>query len=108
MSDTLIRRAAFSLNPERPIMTLAGLTRAPRSTAKSWATGRRRPSVIILEILRDQLKIRQAALFQLVAELDCIITQRERESKRRTGFNIIDPMTGLDRRNRRGRPRRSV
>jgi hypothetical protein len=105
MSDTVIRRAAFSLNPERPIMTLAGLARTPRSTAKRWATGRRRPSVVILKILRDKLKDRQAALFQLIAELDCAILQRECESKRRTGFNLIDPITGLDRRNRLGRPR---
>jgi hypothetical protein len=109
MSDTVIRRAAFSLNPERPIMTLAGLARAPRSTAKSWATGRRRPSVVILEILRDQLKDRQAALFQLIAELDCVIIQRERESKRRTGFNEIKVRDGpgsipRDGRNRLGRP----
>ena len=109
MSDTVIRRAAFSLNPERPIMTLAGLVRAPRSTAKSWATGRRRPSVLILKILRDLLKDRQAALFQLIAELDHVIMQRERESKRRTGFNEIKARDGpgsvpRDGRNRFGRP----
>ena len=45
MSDNLIRRAAFALNPNRPIMMLAGLARGRRSTAKSWAIGHRRPSI---------------------------------------------------------------
>jgi hypothetical protein len=105
MSDTVIRRAAFALNPDCPIMTLAGLARAPRSTAKSWATGRRHPSVVILQILRDNLKARHAALLALIPELDYTIMQREREPTHRTGFNLKDPVTCLDKRNRRGRPR---
>ena len=35
MSDTVIRAAARALNPDRPIMTLAGLSHGRRSTAKS-------------------------------------------------------------------------
>lgn len=105
MPATVIRSAARALNPDRPIVTLAALARAPRSTAKSWATGRRRPSVVTLKNLRDLLRDRQAVLFQLIPELDYVIMQREGEPPRRTGFNLIDPLTGMDKRNRRGRPR---
>jgi hypothetical protein len=121
MSDTVIRRAAFSINPDRPIAILAGLTRGRRSTgkrgrrstAKSWATGHRRPSVVILKILRDLLKDRQAALLALIPELEYAIMQREREPKHRTGFNEIKERDGpgtmpRDGRNRRGRPRRTA
>jgi len=108
MSDTVIRRAARVLNPDKPIMALAELGRVPRSTAKSWATGRRRPPIWVLTILRDLLTDRQAALSQLIPELEYVIIQREREPMHRTGFNLKDPVTGLDKRNRRGRPRRAI
>jgi hypothetical protein len=106
MSANVIRRAARVLNPDRPITALALLTRAPRSTVKSWATGHRRPPIVTLEILRDLLKNRQAALFKLIPELEQVISQREREPKHASGFMIRDPLTGKDKRNRRGRPRR--
>lgn len=111
MSDTLIRRAARALNPDRPIITLAGLACGRRSTAKSWATGRRRPSVATLKILRELLKDRQADLFQLIPQLDYLIVQREHAPTRRTGFNEIRERDGpgsipRDGRNRFGRPRR--
>ena len=70
MSDTVIRAAARALNPDRPIMTLAALARGRRSTAKSWAAGHRRPPIVTLKILRDLLNDRQAALFQLILELN--------------------------------------
>lgn len=107
MSDTVIRDAARALNPDRPIKTLAGPS--PRSTAKSWATGRRRAPVAKLKILRDLLKDRQAAISGLIYQLNYDISQRERESRRRTGFNEIRERDGpgsvpRDGRNRRGRP----
>jgi hypothetical protein len=113
MPDTVIRAAARALNPDRPIMTLAGLARAPRSTAKGWATGQRRPSISTLKTLLDMLKDRRAALYQLIPELEHIVAQREREPKRRTGFNEIRERDGpgsapRDGRNRRGRPKRMV
>lgn len=109
MSDTVIRTAARALNPDRPIMTLAGIARRRRSTAKSWATGHRRPSIATLKILLDLLKDRRAALYQLIPELEYVIEQREREPIRRTGFNEIRQRDGpgsvpRDGRNRRGRP----
>jgi hypothetical protein len=106
MSDTVIRRAALALNPHRPIMTLAGLAGGRRSTAKSWATGYRRPSVETLKILCNLLKERRADLCQLIPELEYLIMLREREPPRARGFMIHDPLTGTDTRNRRGRPRK--
>jgi hypothetical protein len=110
MSDTVIRRAAFSLSPDRPIRMLALLSHAPRSTARSWATGRRRPRVVILQMLRDKLKARHAALLALIFELEYLIAVRESEPRRRTGFNEIKERDGpgsiaRDGRNRLGRPR---
>jgi hypothetical protein len=106
MSDTVIRRAVFALNPSRPIMTLAGLARGRRSTAKSWATGRRRPSIETLKILCDLLKERRADLYQLIPELEYLIMLREREPMHARGFMLRDPATGMDRRNRLGRPKK--
>jgi hypothetical protein len=111
MPDTVIRAAARALNPDRPIVILAGLARGRRSTAKSWATGHRRPSIAVLKILRDALKERQAAIGQLVPALDHVILKREIEPIQRTGFNEIKVRDGpgsipRDARNRRGRPRR--
>jgi hypothetical protein len=108
LSDSVIRRAARALNPDRPITALALFTRAPRPTVKSWATGHRRPPIVTLEILRDLLKDRQAALIQLIPELEYVIMLREREPPKPKGFMLIDPLTGQDKRNRRGRPRRAV
>jgi hypothetical protein len=106
MSDTVIRRAVRALNPDRPIKTLAALAGGRRSTAKSWATGHRRPPIVLIKNVLDMLRDRRAVLSQLIPEFEYVIMQREREPKHRTGFNLIDPLTGLDRRNRRGRPRR--
>jgi hypothetical protein len=111
MSDTVIRRAACCLNPDRPIRTLARLAHGRRSTAKAWATGHRRPSIYKLKILRDLLKDRQASLLQLIPELDLMIMKREIEPTHRTGFNEIRERDGpgsvpRDGRNRLGRPRK--
>lgn len=111
MSATVIRSAARALNPDRPIMMLARLARGRRSTAKSWATGRRRPPIATLKILLDLLKDRRAALYQLIPELEYVIALRDREPPRRTGFNEIRERDGpgsvpRDGRNRLGRPAR--
>jgi hypothetical protein len=108
MSDTVIRRSARALNPYRPIMTLTELARTPRSTARSWATGHRRPSIAVLEALRDVLKERQSIVSALLLELNDLIQKREREPVHRTGFCTIDQSTGLDKRNRLGRPKRTA
>jgi hypothetical protein len=106
MTDTLIRRAARALNPDRPIITLAGLRRSPRPTAKSWATGHRRPPIWVLQFLQAHLHARR--LSPLADDIEALIMQRdreEREDKPRTGFWIVDPATGLNKANRLGRPR---
>ncbi len=108
MSDTVIRRAARALNPDRPVMAFAEKFRRPRSTAKSWITGGRRPPLWTLKILRDMLNDRQGALFALIHELDYVISKRECEPRHRTGFCTIDPATGQDKRNRLGRPRKRI
>ncbi|HZR62654.1 MAG TPA: hypothetical protein VFA80_17045 [Xanthobacteraceae bacterium] len=121
MSASVIRRAAIVLNPDRPIMVLAGLARSRpstskrgrRSTAKSWATGHRRAPIAALKVLLDLLKDRRNTLYQLIPELEYVITLREREPPRRTGFNEIRERDGpgsmpRDGRNRNGRPRRKA
>jgi hypothetical protein len=112
MSDTVIRAAARTLNPNQPTKMLAALANGRRSTGKSWATGHRRAPIVKLKILRDLLKERQAALFGLIAELELMVMRREVEPKRRTGFNEIrvrEPGgVPRDGRNRRGRPKRAL
>ena len=106
MSGTLIRRAARALDPNRPIMTLAGFRRSPRPTAKSWATGHRRPPIWVLQFLHAHLHARR--LPTLADEIEGLIMQRkqeERKDKPRTGFWIVDPATGQNKANRLGRPR---
>jgi hypothetical protein len=103
MAWSLIRDAARALSPDRPIMLLARLGGCPRATAKSWATGRRRPPISVLKLLRESVQGRRTGL---EGELDHEIRKREYEPKHRTGFNLIDPLTGFDKRNRLGRPRR--
>src|SRR5690348_12340443 len=104
MAQTLIREAARALSP-RPIMMLAELGRCPRPTAKSWATGYRRPKVVILELLRDAVQAR--GLTGLARELDHHIRQREWEPRHRSGFWLIDPITRQNKANRLGRPKRN-
>ena len=96
MSATVIRRAARALNPDRPIMALARLARGRRSTAKSWATGHRRPSIVTLKILRDLLKDRQVLISQLMPELDYVIWLREGEPPRDVLDMRIQPPIFVD------------
>jgi hypothetical protein len=108
MPDTIVRRAACALNPDRPIRALAKLARRPRSTAKSWASDHRRPPIKTLEALREAIRQRQAILSALIPDLNHAIMSRGKEIKRRTGFCEIDPLTGRDKRNRLGRPKRAT
>ena len=98
MPHTWIRDLARMLSPDRPIMFLAEVAHRPRSTAKSWATGHRRPPISVLKVLRETVRAR--GLFGLEAELDYHIRKREQEPKHRTGFWQIDPITGQNRANR--------
>ena len=102
MAWTLIRHVAQELSPNRPIMFLAELVRRPRPTAKSWYSGHRRPPIGVLEMLRDEVLAR--GLIGLGQQLAYYVRQREYEPKHRTGFWLIDPVTGMNRSNRHGRP----
>jgi hypothetical protein len=106
MAQTFIRGLARTLSPDRPIVFLAQLANCRRATAKSWATGHRRPPLVILQRLRDVVRDRVIDRTWLL-ELDYIIRKRKDEPKHRTGFWIIDPATGQNRANRLGRPKRN-
>jgi peroxiredoxin len=97
-----VRWAARELSPDQPIRFLVELAHCPRATAKAWYCGRRRAPIWFLQRLRDAAQDRQ--LRDLVGQLDDHIRQREREPPRARGFMLPDPVTGMDRRNRRGRP----
>jgi hypothetical protein len=104
MAINLIRHAARTLCPDRPIKMIMEFHRVPRPTAKSWYTGHRRAPVWILACLRRAAWVR--GMLGLAQELDYLIRRRENEPPRRTGFCSIDPLTGRDRRNRLGRRKR--
>jgi hypothetical protein len=109
MAATLIRAAAKVISPNQPIKLLMNIRGSPRSTAKSWHTGRRRPPIWCLEQLRDMMWVR--GVTELVQQFDYVIRQRTGEPPRRTGFNEVRERDGpgsipRDGRNRLGRPRR--
>jgi hypothetical protein len=101
-----VRWAARELSRDRPIKLLVELARCPRPTAKAWYTGHRRPPIWILQRLHEVALDRQ--LRDLAGQLAYYIYEREREPRHARGCMVIDPATGLDKRNRRGRPRRAV
>jgi peroxiredoxin len=103
MPFNFVRWAARELSPDQPKKYLAELAHCPPPTAKSWYCGRRRAPIWILQRLRDAAQDRQ--LRDLAGQLDNYIQQREREAPRARGFMLLD-VTGMDRRNRRGRPRK--
>ena len=90
--------------PTNPKSFLSNLARCPLPTAKSWYSGRRRAPIWLLQRLRDVARDRQ--LRDLAGQLDDHLQQREREPPRARGFMLRDPLTGLDKRNRRGRSRK--
>ena len=98
------RWAARELSPDCPIKFLTELAHCPRSTAKAWYCGHRRAPIWFLQRLRDAAQNRQ--LRDLAGQLEYYIQQREREIRHPKGFMVRDPLTGMDKRNRRGRPRK--
>ena len=98
-----IRYAAREIDPKRPIKLLVCLAHCPRPTAKAWYRGHRRPPVCIVQRLHDVAQDRQ--LRDVARQLADYIQEREREPKHARGFMVIDPLTGQDKRNRRGRPK---
>jgi peroxiredoxin len=107
MTDlNLVRWAARELSrPNQPIKFLVELAHCPRATAKAWYCGHRRAPIWFLQRLHGQAQDRQ--LGDLAGQLDYHLQQREREPPRARGFMLRDPLTGLDKRNRRGRSRNS-
>jgi hypothetical protein len=123
MAWTLIRDVMRLLSPDRPIVQLARLGGCPRPTAKSWATGHRRPSVGILKAALEAIRERQTGradvakleerqtISGLAYELEDMIRKRSYETRHLTGFNAVRERDGpgsvpRDARNRLGRPRR--
>lgn len=109
MAWTLIRDIMCMLSPDRPIMQLARLAGRPRPTAKSWATGHRRPPIYILSKLH--IVLRDRGWIAEERELEYEIRKREIEPRHRGGFNTIRERDGpgsvpRDGRNRRGRPKK--
>jgi hypothetical protein len=96
--------AARKLNPDNPIKLIVQLAHCPRPTAKAWYTGHRRPPVWFLWRLHDVVRDRK--LWGLAGQLAYYISQREREPKHAKGFMLINPLTGIDKRNRCGRPKK--
>jgi hypothetical protein len=101
------RQIAQILSPDEPSKSLLSVPGGPRSTVRSWATGHCRAPIAVLKLLREGMMMeRQAALLALAPELNHQIMKREAEPTHRTGFCTIDPLTGMDMRNRVGRPKR--
>jgi hypothetical protein len=103
MEHAWIREIARTISADRPVMFLADLARRPRATAKSWYTGHRRAPLSVLGRLRNEAESRK--YYDLVQQFEYLIRRRSYEPPRRTGFWIIDPVTGQNSANRRGRPR---
>jgi hypothetical protein len=106
-TTTLVRAVAIALAPRRPIAFLSETIRRPRPTAKAWFVGRRRPSTLVLQILRDLAA--SDGLVDLADQLAYVVRLRLYQPKHLTGFNSIRVREpgGLPRdgRWRGGRPR---
>jgi peroxiredoxin len=100
-----VRWAAREISPKQPKKFLADLAHCPPPTAKSWDSGHRRAPIWFLQRLHDQAQDRR--LGDVAGQLAWHIQQREREVRHPRGFEVRDPVTGMDKRNRRGRPRKS-
>jgi len=103
----LLDRAARLLFAGMPTALLAGMARAPKATAKSWRQGRRRAPIRVVRQLLPLLQAHAAECNSLHRDIENWIFVREVEPRHRGGFCAIDPLTGLDKRNRRGRPSRT-
>jgi hypothetical protein len=107
MDIMLLYRAASLLWPDAPSARLARLADRPKSTARSWRRERRRAPLDVYLRVRRELQARGSEIFSLIREFDIEIPRREGEPPRRRGFFVVDPVTGQNRQNRRGRPRRA-
>jgi len=107
MDMRLLYRAASLLWPDAPSARLARLADRPKSTARNWRRNRRRAPLDVYRRVRQELQARGAAIFSLMREFDREIPRREGDPPRRRGFFVVDPRTGQNRVNRRGRPRRA-
>lgn len=107
-SADLLNRAARALFMGCPSALLALHCGVPaaKSTARSWRQGHRRAPLPVLRRIHRLLQERAAECYHLWRLLGIEIAKREGEPPRRRGFFVIDPITGQNRQNRRGRPRR--
>jgi hypothetical protein len=107
-TETTIGRAAMALNALAPNRTIVELVRRPRGTVRAWLAGRRRPPLPVLEQIQETLRERARVMWNLAdQDLSYEIWRRRREPPRPpSGFCAVDPATGLDKRNRLGRPKR--
>jgi hypothetical protein len=105
---TIIRRAALLLSADTPNAALARVAGCPKSTARAWISGRRRPPIDLYGRLEETLRERIRAEFAIVAEMKHVVWLRQRDEPQPPlrGFFCIDPLTGRDKRNRLGRPRK--
>ena len=103
----LLDRAVLALFPSAPSALLAAEMSVPKATARSWRRHRRAPMPIYRRIHR-LLQERAAECNDLWRLLGIEIAKREGEPPRRRGFFVVDPATGQNKQNRRGRPRRSL
>ena len=60
----------------------------------------------VLRLLRAELQRRGAECFSTLRELEILIAKREGGPPRRRGFFAVDPLTGQNKQNRLGRPKR--
>jgi len=103
----LLDRAVRALFSGAPSALLAAEMSVPKATARSWRRHRRAPMPVYRRIHR-LLQERAAECYDLWRLLGIEIAKREGEPPRRRGFFVIDPLTGQNRQNRRGRPRRAL
>jgi hypothetical protein len=106
--ETIIRRAARLLSADAPNAALARLAGCPKSTARAWISGHRRPPINLYSRLEEEFRERIRTHFAIVAEMKHVVWLRGREPQPPLrGFFAIDPLTGRDKRNRLGRPKKT-
>ena len=103
----LINGVAKALFTGAPSALLARTCGVPKATARSWRRRGRAP-LSVLRQLHYLLQARVAEINDFWRQLGIEIARREGEPPRRRGFFVVDPLTGQNRQNRRGRPRRVV
>jgi hypothetical protein len=106
--ETIIRRAARLLSVDAPNAALARVAGCPKATARAWISGRRRPPISLFGRLEEEFRQRITTQLATIAEMKHVVWLRGREPQPPLrGFFAIDPLTGRDKRNRLGRPKRT-